>query len=535
MENAIATAPTYFPFGNRYDKIDKRYKFSRRTDLRTLGADYPIHENQNIRIYYDDRKVHLHQRRQSKLDSTPSNVERMFPGDSLPDVILLTIFKYMHPLDLINGISMVSKRWNKLSNAPSNYRSVRVVIDGDSVRSGSARAFLQRGAMCIKQLCLDYETEISPGCLADVLPECMPSVTLLDIGFVADIRSNIDALLRCFPNVEILNMEHVAGVDRESVEKIFSRDSFPRLRRFYIGPMWEIRGGAIRKLLSWERRLEVLLIRGISDISFVGIECSPFISTLTELYLHCGFLTQPSYSPIGMLKNLKKLSINSTIGTPGEELLHLKTLCNLEHLHMDCCGQDCDFSPMSIAEFFRLPDENPSDYFPYRLKYLNFSNCYEVNGESVPVIVKSCPDLESLNIRCNEFMGEEAFSLIIKNLKKLRFLDVSEMGEMTCDALRNLSNDDLPQLQFLAIHRTQVSHRILEKLNKKRPKLIITKRMNHFINWSRQDGKTHISKEFDGDVNAVLNDLSEMEGFCCMGRVSRYPWPENAWMYDMGV
>ncbi|VDM46340.1 unnamed protein product [Toxocara canis] len=447
-------------------------------------------------------------------------LQRMFPGDSLPDVILLTIFKYMHPLDLINGISMVSKRWNKLSNAPSNYRSVRVVIDGDSVRSGSARAFLQR--VCI--------------------------------NFVCDIRSNIDALLRCFPNVEILNMEHVAGVDRESVEKIFSRDSFPRLRRFYIGPMWEIRGGAIRKLLSWERRLEVLLIRGISDIrlyerqkslridevafkyfSFVGIECSPFISTLTELYLHCGFLTQPSYSPIGMLKNLKKLSINSTIGTPGEELLHLKTLCNLEHLHMDCCGQDCDFSPMSIAEFFRLPDENPSDYFPYRLKYLNFSNCYEVNGESVPVIVKSCPDLESLNIRCNEFMGEEAFSLIIKNLKKLRFLDVSEMGEMTCDALRNLSNDDLPQLQFLAIHRTQVSHRILEKLNKKRPKLIITKRMNHFINWSRQDGKTHISKEFDGDVNAVLNDLSEMEGFCCMGRVSRYPWPENAWMYDMGV
>ncbi|VDM41316.1 unnamed protein product [Toxocara canis] len=425
--------------------------------------------------------VHPYQKRCSTMSNTSSsNVKSIFPGDLLPDVVLLTIFKYMHPLDLINGVSTVSKRWNKLVNTPSNYRNVRVIVDEDSVRSGSAKAFLHKAAMCIRELCLDYETKVSPGCLTMVLPECMPNVTVLDIGLIDDVKTNIDRLITCFPNVEILNMDHVGNIIICSIY-----------------------------------------------FSFRGLERAPFIPTLTELYLHQVYLDNPCYAVIGQLKNLKKLSIISSIGTPDEELLRLKNLSNLEHFHMDCCGQDCDFSPMGVAELFRLPNENPSNFFPYRLKYLRFSDCYYLDEESVPELIKSCPELESLNITRDEFMGEEAFAMIIKNLKKLRFLDARELGEMRCDALRHLSNEDLPELQFLALSEKQIEQTILEELSKERPKLIISNRRNYIINWREQDGELLVNNQFEGDLNAVLNDLGEMEGFCCMDSFTAYPCGEE--------
>uniref|UniRef100_A0A0M3IXA8 F-box domain-containing protein n=1 Tax=Ascaris lumbricoides TaxID=6252 RepID=A0A0M3IXA8_ASCLU len=150
-----------------------------------LTANYPLRGGYPFDTEYGNREVHPHQRQFFKANNAPSNVEVMFQADIFPDSILMTIFKYMHPVDLINGVSGVSRRWNKLANAPSNYTSVRVIIDEDSVTTGSAKAFLQRGSNYIRKLCLDYAKNISPGCFSHILPECMPNVTLLDISFIA--------------------------------------------------------------------------------------------------------------------------------------------------------------------------------------------------------------------------------------------------------------------------------------------------------------------------------------------------------------
>uniref|UniRef100_A0A0M3IPI2 Doublecortin domain-containing protein n=1 Tax=Ascaris lumbricoides TaxID=6252 RepID=A0A0M3IPI2_ASCLU len=72
---------------------------------------------------------------------------------------------------------------------------------------------------------------------------------------------------------------------------------------------------------------------------------------------------------------------------------------------------------------------------------------------------------------------------------------------------------------LVPIVELQTSQKVLEELNEKRPKLVITNRRNYFINGVIQDGKAYINKEFLGDINAVLNDFSEIDGFCCMGSV----------------
>lgn len=58
----------------------------------------------------------------------------------------------------------------------------------------------------------------------------------------------------------------------------------------------------------------------------------------------------------------------------------------------------------------------------------------------------------------------------------------------------------------------------LEKFNLKRPEVIISAHPDHFINWNMLDGKVVFNSHFDGDINAVLNDLDNEPGFCCMSR-----------------
>uniref|UniRef100_A0A0M3IM94 F-box domain-containing protein n=1 Tax=Ascaris lumbricoides TaxID=6252 RepID=A0A0M3IM94_ASCLU len=143
-EKGNGAAPIYFPFGNRYEEIDKRYRFSQRTNLMPLAASYPLRSCDPMDAEFGDREIHSYRRQLFKPNIAPSNVEAISRSDIFPDVVLMTIFKYTHPVDLINGVSGVSRRWNKLANVPSNYTSVRVIIDEDSVTTGSAKAFVQR-------------------------------------------------------------------------------------------------------------------------------------------------------------------------------------------------------------------------------------------------------------------------------------------------------------------------------------------------------------------------------------------------------
>lgn len=58
-------------------------------------------------------------------------------------------------------------------------------------------------------------------------------------------------------------------------------------------------------------------------ISFYGITTSPWRLTLTELYLGY-FITNHDFRYIGLLHNLKLLSLDMCLYTDDEDILHLK-------------------------------------------------------------------------------------------------------------------------------------------------------------------------------------------------------------------
>lgn len=64
---------------------------------------------------------------------------------------------------------------------------------------------------------------------------------------------------------------------------------------------------------------------------------------------------------------------------------------------------------------------------------------------------------------------------------------------------------------------------VLQRLNLKRPKLLITIKMDHFINWTETENGCVFHDRFNGDIDAIMNDLSQIDGFGCCGTITHFP------------
>ncbi|EJW71379.1 F-box domain-containing protein, partial [Wuchereria bancrofti] len=76
-------------------------------------------------------------------DSDMKKVTRTTVND-LSDDILLIIFAYCHPIDLIHCFSLVCHRWNYLANHSTFFTEVRVLVSDISLKYGSVKMFFRK-------------------------------------------------------------------------------------------------------------------------------------------------------------------------------------------------------------------------------------------------------------------------------------------------------------------------------------------------------------------------------------------------------
>ncbi|KHN84839.1 hypothetical protein Tcan_15412 [Toxocara canis] len=114
--------------------------------------------------------------------------DRIFLED-LPDVVLLRIIEYVHPVERVHNISVLSKRWNRLVKSHTLWREVRIFICDPPYYKNSVAEFLHRMGPWIEKLCISIScTEpFTERQFIDLFPSVMPSVKLLDIGFFSSI------------------------------------------------------------------------------------------------------------------------------------------------------------------------------------------------------------------------------------------------------------------------------------------------------------------------------------------------------------
>ncbi|VDK87583.1 unnamed protein product [Litomosoides sigmodontis] len=528
MEAITESPGQYWPVSRKYDKLDGRYKFFKAPRACRMQTYYPI-----IQL---DRTSYTSLRRYSKIPMRSEvdvaeftkcsdvKTEILTTINDLSDDILLTIFAYCHPIDLIHCLSLVSHRWNYLANHSSLFMEVRVLVNDLSLKYGSVKNFLQRTSQHLRKLCIHCSVPLLSARVNELFEISFPNVVHLDIGSFKEMNTSLlKKLSDSFPSVETLHMDEVhrcsvydqTGEEwNEVLEMLFEDETiFPKMRNFFMGNVGQYRLKTDAKLSACKRPLNLLSVHnGISKLNFANIITSPWRSTLTELYLGY-YIENEDFQYIAYLHNLKVFSVAMCLYTSDVDLVPLKNLYNLEELRINCGGQDCELTNDGMTALFTLPDKEPEKSFPYKLKHLEIANFYACRSGLLRAIDCNCPELKTLGLARNAFMDDEALPFIISNFKHLVFLNLSDVGKCYKDEIwSNLNDDDLPNLRFLKLHKNKVNIERLQRLNLKRPKLLISTRENYFINWTKTEDGCIFHDTFNGDIRAVENDVRQLDG-----------------------
>ncbi|VDO41117.1 unnamed protein product, partial [Onchocerca flexuosa] len=352
----------YRPLSHRYDTIDRRYKFFKLKNAACMQMHYPLikdemgrHISQVISSFSRPYAYATGFHRQIfRLLSIQINLNQIFYEtlrrikqliqeiseisitiNDLSDDILLTIFDCCHPIDLINCCSLVSHRWNNLVNHSTALNEVRVLVTDYTLAHKSVKEFFGKNSQRLRKLCIDCAVTLPSTQVNGLFVVRMPNVTHLDISSFDEMDATLlKKLSRCFPNLDTLHMEGVRrcssrfrceGEWNQILELLFEdENTFPKIENFFVGDLNEYWNGSGSKLLAWKRSLKILHIEnGAARVNFYGIITSPWRFTLTELYLGY-FITNHDFRHIGLLHNLKILSLDMCLYTNDEDILHLK-------------------------------------------------------------------------------------------------------------------------------------------------------------------------------------------------------------------
>ncbi|VDM91958.1 unnamed protein product, partial [Onchocerca ochengi] len=522
--DAITESPgLYWPVSSKYDLVDRKYKFFKAPHAGRMQNYYPLIQFHHTA--YSSRRNATTVKSQvligGKMDefTIDPNVKKktLTTINDLSNDILLIVFGYCHPIDLIHRFSLVSRRWNYLANHPTFFTEVRVLVNDLSLKYGSVKLFFQRTSHYLRKLCIDCSVPLPSVKVNALFDICFLNVIHLDLGYFKEMNTILlKKLSDCFPNVETLHMEEFyrGSTDQNGeewnkvTEMLFGDESiFPKMQNFFMGTIDIYR----TKLSACKRPLNLLYIDiGVDRMN--EIRTSSWRSTLTELYL-LSFIDNNDLQYIVDLHNLKVFSL-VLMYTSDEHIAPLKNLYNLEELHMNCGGSDCYLSTEGTINLFTLPVKKAEKSFPYKLKHLEFIDFRACKIDLLKAIDQNCPELKTLGLSFNEHMGDEAVPFIISNFKHLVFLDLSDLGDCYKDEVwNNLNSDNLPDLHLLKLHGNKVNVENLQRLNLERPKLLISTKWNYFINWTKTENGCIFHDTFDGDIRAVENDLLQIDGF----------------------
>ncbi|KHN77309.1 F-box/LRR-repeat protein 7 [Toxocara canis] len=529
-------APSNLPFSEEFLNEQEKYRFSewypRMGGGCSLNSLYSVHMCQHVYGQGYDLEDFSTENKLNGSDSTAVKCMDVSMED-LPDIVLIEIFRFLHPIDRVHSASLVCKRWNRLLYAPKVWTEVRVIVYSYSVKNGSAKRFLARVAASLQKLCLclkeDMEDYPKASEVEDLLPSMLPQLTLLDIGYfpglTSSLLSKIDA---CMPNLQRLNMEHAFSASCYDV--LFSESKLANVRELILCG-WGFTAHKIEALFHVRKKLEVFNAdeasntTGIHSRNWKGFDEVVARSPLKRLYVRGFFRPNTLLRELQNFENLTLLSFTYAGYMGPEDILPIKRLSRLEHLHLG--GNYDDYSRMTTDCLRTVfgPAETEAD-FPSRLKFLSLPYWRRLDDSVIAEITLNCQQLRSLCIARCPMVTKYGFIMIAKRLRQLRLLDVNWTADaFDASTFYEIGHDDFPQLIYLSVHSKQspASHDemrcSLRHLMARKRTLLLSDEINSFVTYKISNGQMCFNDYFIGYVGKIANELARIEGFCCMSQL----------------
>uniref|UniRef100_A0A915AXU5 Uncharacterized protein n=1 Tax=Parascaris univalens TaxID=6257 RepID=A0A915AXU5_PARUN len=264
----------------------------------------------------------------------------------------------------------------------------------------------------------------------------------------------------CMPHLQRLNMQQAFSAS--CYEVLFSKNTFVNLQQLILCG-WGFTAHKLETLFHVKRKLEVLNAdeasntTGMHSRSWKGFDEVVVRSPLKRLYVRGFFRPSTLLRELESFKNLTLLSFSYACYMGPDDILPIKRLLHLEHLHLS--GNYDDYSRMT-ADCLRVIF-GPADWetsFPSRLKFLSLPDWLHLDDSVVEEIALNCEQLRSLSLARCPLVTVRGFRVIAKSLKELRFLDINEIaGGFSALLFAEVGAKDLPHLVYLSAHRSSSS------------------------------------------------------------------------------
>lgn len=135
--------------------------------------------------------------------------------EDLPDEVLLRIFDYFSLQSILCQLSLVNRRWNKLTFSPCLWSKLQININVDSgLVETSINPILAKFESGLRTLSLWLRYPSQSGAVISALPQ-LPKLIKLDFNDTEQLTpANVTLLTQKFPSVRAANFSHCFDVSK---------------------------------------------------------------------------------------------------------------------------------------------------------------------------------------------------------------------------------------------------------------------------------------------------------------------------------
>lgn len=438
----------------------------------------------------------------------------------LPQDIVLQVFSFLSPTDLVGGVRKTCKQWNNLSYDRTLWKHVSLYKCGlhNKFSSLSFVEFLRGICKCIQSLDLERTNFNSEGYLhQDILCSELKNLYLFGCEISTDC---LLALLKKYNNIVALSLSlNIKSSSRFSavVEQI---SEMKNLKKLKIHNCCIVDGDTVAKLCMYRlftthknlKSLSLVHCQFPVDLYTEVIQNNPY---LKEINLHiCGNVQTNAFRGNTGLKQLQKLDL---AGTKCDDYVLTSVADKTSHLEIisiNNCGPGItDFGITYLAE-------RCSHITTFIISRTRFDKT-NVTDACIEAVARMCPLLRNLVVNYCSSIGDSGVIALSHGCKYLEEFEIAGCARLTdsavlsliknCQGLRKLNLSECAQITNLSVNTAVTNLKYLRYLNLENCLLLCGLKFKTIDTIKNTDthpteidnSKIHNNKIFSDDQNCI--------------------------------
>lgn len=333
--------------------------------------------------------------------------------DSLPNEILLKIFKFLDSLDVCLAVAKVCERWNYISCDVTLWKNLNFICSKNMSIDYIAAVISEMPLVkCVK---LQWRTDVH-SIFQELCYSC-EDIRKLELVCCGQMKETCMHLLADhFPDLEVLSLEKCWAVEPNCFNFVCK---FPCLRKLNVSHCRRLDGPLLREIVDSCRFLQhinVDYVRGLSDENVIYL-LETKKSSLLSLVLYGECLTDVTYCYMEKCSMLHTLYLSSCLQMTDKGLMSLTKLNSLKsfklrlakHLSTKALNNFLLSDMASKLEYLilsRLPGMNDLaarniSTNCIHVRYLEIVYCPNVTDQSREYVASGCKQLNVLHFRQN--------------------------------------------------------------------------------------------------------------------------------------